>query len=76
MPDLLSVTRGGLLVGLAVLGAALYEFRTLLEFLGVSVPIVPYLIGVLALLLVIYWYVSFFDKWKTGSELVEASGRE
>ncbi|MFC6615416.1 CbaC protein [Halopenitus salinus] len=68
-----SVTRGGLLVALSVLGVGLYEFRTLLEFLGMSVPIVPYLIAVVVLLFGIYWYVSFFDKWETGSEMVEAT---
>ncbi|SDX94951.1 CbaC protein [Halopenitus persicus] len=68
----LSVTRGGLLVALAVLGVGLYELRTLFEFLGVSVPIVPYLLAVVVLVFGIYGYVSFFDKWGAGSaELVE-----
>ncbi|WP_280535314.1 CbaC protein [Halopenitus sp. POP-27] len=68
----LSVTRGGLLVALAVLGVGLYEFRTLLEFLGMSVPIIPYLVAVVLLVFGIYGYVSFFDKWGTGTEIVEA----
>lgn len=39
----LSVTRGGLLVGLAIFGVIAYEFRTVFEALGVSVPLLPYL---------------------------------
>lgn len=58
------VTRGGLLVGLAVLGAILYEFRTLLEFVGIHVPLLPYLGSVFLLLLVIYGYVEYFDHWR------------
>ncbi len=61
------VTRGGLLVVLAVLGVGLYEFRTLLEFLGFHVPIVPYLAGVVLLVFGIYGYVEFVDAWKEES---------
>lgn len=58
------VTRGGLLVVLAVLGVVLYEFRTLLEFVGIHVPIVPYLAGVALLVFAIYGYVEFVGAWK------------
>ncbi|WP_157744214.1 CbaC protein [Halopenitus persicus] len=70
-----SITRGGLLVALAVFGIGLYELRTLFEFLGVSVPIVPYLIAVVVLAFGIYGYISFFDKWRTESELAEADSK-
>ncbi|MUW15625.1 CbaC protein, partial [Halorubrum sp. CBA1125] len=33
------VSRGGLLVALAIFGVIVYEFRTVLEFVGVSVPL-------------------------------------
>ena len=58
------VTRGGLLVGLAMLGAILYELRTLLEFVGIHVPLIPYLAGVLLLLFAIYGYIEFFGHWR------------
>ncbi|MFP4589895.1 MAG: CbaC protein [Halobacteriales archaeon] len=47
-------TRGGLLVGLAIVGIVLYELRTLAEFVGISVPLIPYLLVVVVVLVGVY----------------------
>lgn len=60
-----NVTRGGLLVSLSVLGVALYEVRTLLDFVGVSVPIVPYMMAVLIVVALCLIYVVLWGEWKT-----------
>lgn len=56
-----------MLVGLAVLGVILYELRTLFEFVGISVPIVPYMMGVLFVLVGVLVYISLFGNWDTES---------
>ncbi len=43
------ITRGGLYVALAVFGVILYEIRTVLDFVGIELPLIPYMIGVFAL---------------------------
>lgn len=67
------MSRGGLLVALSVLGVALYEFRTLLEFVGVSIPIVPYMLGVLIVVGLGFVYIALWGEWKT--EPYQGSGR-
>ncbi|MFW6449367.1 MAG: CbaC protein [Halobacteriota archaeon] len=49
-----SFTRGGLLVGLAIVGVVLYEVRTLAEFVGVGVPLLPYMLVVVVVLVAAY----------------------
>lgn len=43
------ITRGGLYVALAVFGVILYEIRTVLDFVGIELPLIPYMIGVFVL---------------------------
>lgn len=43
------ITRGGLYVALAVFGVILYEIRTVLDFVGIELPLIPYMVGVFAL---------------------------
>lgn len=59
------VSRGGLLVGLAVFGVIVYEIRTVFGFVGVDLPIVPYLVGVFALAGVAIWLVVLNGGWRT-----------
>lgn len=66
-----NVSRGGLMVVLAVFGVILYEIRTLLDFAGVSIPIVPYLVAVLVVVAVIVLYISLTDGWKNASPPAE-----
>ncbi|MWV65433.1 CbaC protein [Halorubrum sp. JWXQ-INN 858] len=58
------VTRGGLLVGLAVFGVIAYELRTVLDALGVSLPIVPYMAGVFLLAGAAVWVVFLKGGWR------------
>ncbi|MFC5277601.1 CbaC protein [Halorubrum rubrum] len=59
------VTRGGLLVGLAIFGVIIYELRTVLDALGISLPIVPYMAGVFALAGLAIWLVVLNGGWRT-----------
>jgi hypothetical protein len=61
----LDVTRGGLLVGLAVFGVIAYELRTVLDMLGLSLPIVPYMTAVFAAAGGALWVVSMKGGWRT-----------
>ncbi|OYR53802.1 CbaC protein [Halorubrum halodurans] len=61
----LDVTRGGLFVGLAIFGVIVYELRTVLDALGVSLPIVPYMAGVFVLAGVAVWIVVLNGGWRT-----------
>jgi hypothetical protein len=61
----LDVTRGGLFVGLAIFGVIVYELRTVLDALGVSLPIVPYMAGVFVLAGVAVWLVVLNGGWRT-----------
>lgn len=64
----LDVTRGGLLVGLAVFGVIVYELRTVLDALGLSLPIVPYMAGVFVLAGIAVWFVVLSGGWRTDPE--------
>jgi len=59
------VSRGGLLVGLAVFGVIAYELRTVLDMLGLPLPLVPYLVGVFVLAGLIVWVISVKGGWRT-----------
>ena len=61
----LSVTRGGLLVTLAIFGVIVYELRTVLEFIGISIPIIPYMLAVFVLAGVSIWVVLLSGGWRT-----------
>lgn len=63
----LPVTRGGLLVALAVFGVIVYQTRTVLEALGVSVPLFPYMLAVFVGAGIVILFVSFQNGWRTGS---------
>ncbi|GAA0521251.1 CbaC protein [Halorubrum aquaticum] len=64
----LDVTRGGLLVGLAIVGVIVYELRTVLDALGLSLPIVPYLAAVFVLAGAAVWAVILTGGWRTDPE--------
>lgn len=59
------VSRGGLLVALAIFGVIAYELRTVLGALGVEVPIVPYLTAVFVAAGAVVWIVSMKGGWRT-----------
>jgi len=67
------ITRGGLLVGLAVIGVIVYEFRTVFGFVGVNLPIVPYMLGVFALAALAVWLVIINGGWRTDPGSKDAS---
>ena len=69
----LDVSRGGLFVALAVFGVIAYELRTVVEILGVSVPLIPYLVAVFALAGIAVWVVSLKGGWRTEPEADEAT---
>ena len=62
------VTRGGLLVTLAIFGVIVYEFRTVLDFVGVELPIIPYMGAVFVLAGASVWYVTLKGGWRTEPE--------
>ncbi len=59
------VSRGGLLVGLAVFGVIAYELRTVLDMLGLPLPLIPYMAGVFVLIVLIVWVISIKGGWRT-----------
>lgn len=69
----LDVSRGGLFVALAVFGVIAYELRTVVEILGVSVPLIPYLVAVFVLAGIAVWVVSLKGGWRTEPEADEAA---
>ncbi|ELZ55009.1 MULTISPECIES: hypothetical protein [Halorubrum] len=62
------VSRGGLLVTLAIFGVIVYEMRTVLDFVGVELPIIPYMAAVFGLAGATVWYVSLKGGWRTEPE--------
>ena len=58
-------TRGGLLVAFAIFGVIVYEFRTVLDFVGVELPLIPYMAAVFALAGVLLWIVTLTGGWQT-----------
>ncbi|GAB3694956.1 CbaC protein [Halorubrum pallidum] len=61
----LDVSRGGLLVTLAVFGVIVYEMRTVLDFVGIELPLIPYMAAVFALAGLTVWIVSLTGGWRT-----------
>jgi hypothetical protein len=62
------VSRGGLLVAFAVFGVIVYEFRTVLDFVGLELPLIPYMAGVFALAGVLLWIITLRGGWRTEPE--------
>ncbi|CDK40759.1 CbaC protein [Halorubrum sp. AJ67] len=62
------MSRGGLLVTLAIFGVIVYEMRTVLDFVGVELPIIPYMAAVFVLAGAVVWYVSLMGGWRTEPE--------
>ncbi|WP_123620240.1 CbaC protein [Halorubrum sp. CSM-61] len=62
------VTRGGLLVTLAIFGVIVYEIRTVLDFVGIELPLIPYMAGVLVLAGLAVWVVVLKGGWRTEPE--------
>lgn len=62
------VTRGGLLVALAVFGVILYEIRTVLDFVGIQLPLIPYMVGVFVLAGVVLWLITLKGGWRDEGE--------
>ena len=54
-------------MALAVLAVVLYEVRTLLEFLGVAVPIGPYMLGVFLVIVVVALAIGLTGGWREES---------
>lgn len=59
------MTRGGLLVTFAVFGVIIYEFRTVLDFVGVELPLIPYMAAVFVLAGVLLWVITLTGGWQT-----------
>ena len=62
------ISRGGLLVALAIFGVILYELRTVLDFAGIELPLIPYMAGVFVLAGVVLWLVSLKGGWRDDGE--------
>jgi hypothetical protein len=62
------VSRGGLLVTLAIFGVIIYELRTVLDFIGVELPLIPYMIAVFALAGILLWIITLKGGWQTDDE--------
>ncbi|MDB2238172.1 MULTISPECIES: CbaC protein [Halorubrum] len=62
------ISRGGLLVTLAIFGVIVYELRTVLDFVGVELPIIPYMGAVFVLAGASVWYVTLKGGWRTEAE--------
>ncbi|WP_423995645.1 CbaC protein [Halorubrum trapanicum] len=62
------VSRGGLLVTLAIFGVIVYEMRTVLDFLGLELPIIPYMGAVFVLAGLSIWFVTLKGGWRTEPE--------
>ncbi|MFC6753580.1 CbaC protein [Halorubrum tibetense] len=62
------ITRGGLYVALAVFGVILYEIRTVLDFVGVELPLIPYMIGVFVLAGVAIAVVQLKGGWRDADD--------
>ncbi|MFW5916838.1 MAG: CbaC protein [Halorubrum sp.] len=60
----LDITRGGLLVALAIFGVIVYELRTVLDFIGIELPLIPYMAAVFALAGVTIWFVTLKGGWR------------
>ena len=64
----LDVTRGGLLVAFAIFGVIIYEIRTVLDFVGIELPLLPYMAAVFVLAGVLLWVITLTGGWQTDPE--------
>lgn len=64
----LDVTRGGLLVAFAIFGVIVYELRTVLDFVGVELPLLPYMAAVFVIAGVLLWVITLMGGWRTDVE--------
>lgn len=62
------ISRGGLLVALAIFGVILYEIRTVLDFVGIELPLIPYMAGVFILAGIVIWVVNLKGGWRTDTD--------
>ena len=62
------VSPGGLLVALAIFGVIIYELRTVLDFVGIELPLIPYMAGVFVLAGVTIWFITLKGGWRTDPE--------
>ncbi|ACM57989.1 hypothetical protein [Halorubrum lacusprofundi] len=62
------VSRGGLLVTLAIFSVIIYELRTVLDFIGIELPLIPYMAGVFILAGVTVWFITLKGGWRTDTE--------
>ena len=62
------VSRGGLLVALAIFGVIIYELRTVLDFVGIELPLIPYMAAVFVLAGVTIWFITLKGGWRTDPE--------
>lgn len=62
------MTRGGLLVAFAVFGVIVYELRTVLDFIGFELPLLPYMAAVFALAGVLLWAITLRGGWRIEPE--------
>ena len=62
------VSRGGILVTLAIFGVIVYELRTVLDFIGVELPLIPYMVGVFILAGVTVWFITLKGGWRSDPE--------
>ncbi|PAU83577.1 CbaC protein [Halorubrum salipaludis] len=62
------VSRGGLLVTLAIVGVIVYELRTVLDFVGIELPLIPYMAAVFVLAGLAVWFVVLKGGWRTDPE--------
>ena len=59
------ISRGGLLVTLAIFGVIVYEMRTVLDFVGIELPLIPYMAAVFVLAGLAVWFVTLNGGWRT-----------
>lgn len=64
----MNVSQGGLLVGLAIFGVIAYEFRTVLEMVGISVPILLYMTAVFVGAIAVVLYLVMKGELRMGTE--------
>ncbi|WP_418285793.1 CbaC protein [Halorubrum sp. DTA46] len=64
----LDISRGGLLVALAIFGVIIYELRTVLDFVGVEIPLIPYMAAVFVLAGLVIWVITLKGGWRTDDE--------
>ena len=62
------MTRGGLLVAFAVFGVIVYEIRTVLDFVGIELPLLPYMGAVFVLAGLLLWVITLTGGWRTEPE--------